>query len=63
VCHSFSLSHAFSSTLGLAPHLANATSLTMLSNGFVTVTRDIRGVLLSPGTEGVVVSSWRSRWA
>ncbi|HEU5103685.1 MAG TPA: CPBP family intramembrane glutamic endopeptidase [Roseiflexaceae bacterium] len=43
-------------TTWLLHTVANAISLTMLSNGFVTVARDFRGVLLSPGTEGVLVA-------
>jgi membrane protease YdiL (CAAX protease family) len=43
-------------TTWLLHTVANAISLTMLSNGFVIVTRDKWGVLLSPGTEGVLVA-------
>jgi hypothetical protein len=43
-------------TTWLLHTVANAISLTMLSNGFMTVTGDRWGVLLSPGTEGVLVA-------
>jgi hypothetical protein len=43
-------------TTWLLHTVANAISLTMLSTGFVTVTGDKWGVLLSPGAEGVLVA-------
>jgi hypothetical protein len=41
-------------TAWLLHNFANAVSLTLLSTGFVTLSRDFAGVLLSPGTEGVL---------
>lgn len=43
-------------TVWLLHNVANAISLTLISNGFVILTRDFSGVLLSPGTEGIVHS-------
>ena len=43
-------------TAWLMHNFANAISLTLLSNGFVTLARDFSGVLFSPGTEGILHS-------
>jgi membrane protease YdiL (CAAX protease family) len=37
-------------------NIANAISLTLISDGFVTLSRSYSGVLFSPGTEGIVHS-------
>jgi membrane protease YdiL (CAAX protease family) len=43
-------------TTWLLHNVANAISLTLISNGFVTLSRNFAGVLFSPGTEGIVHS-------
>jgi hypothetical protein len=43
-------------TTWLLHNLANAISLTLISNSFVSLSRNFSGVLLSPGTEGIVHS-------
>jgi membrane protease YdiL (CAAX protease family) len=43
-------------TTWLLHNFANAISLTLISEGFVRLSRDVSGVLLSPGTEGILHS-------
>lgn len=43
-------------TTWLLHNFANAISLTMISNGFVTLSQNFSGVLFSPGTEGIAHS-------
>jgi len=43
-------------TAWLLHNLANAISLTLISNGFVSLSRDFAGVVFSPGTEGIIHS-------
>lgn len=43
-------------TTWLLHNFGNAISLTMISNGFVTLSQNFSGVLFSPGTEGILHS-------
>ncbi|MCJ7435186.1 MAG: hypothetical protein MUO77_17025, partial [Anaerolineales bacterium] len=40
----------------LMHNIANSISLVLISGGFITLSRDFAGAILSPGTEGVFIS-------